>query len=123
MENRNGERYLHFIFENNNPVYLKNNNILDIVKNYPYFEINANNQASFIETLNVFLNDNYMAKKIFIIIDTNNIDLSNQRIISCMIKDKSYQALSLSDNCKIIVTGDKNNMNKELLGLLVVIDV
>lgn len=40
-----------------------------------------------------------------------------------MIKDKSYQALSLSDNCKIIVTGDKNNMNKELLGLLVVIDV
>lgn len=123
MENRDGERYLHFIFENNNPVYLKNNNILDIVKNYPYFEINANNQASFIETLNVFLNDNYMAKKIFIIIDTNNIDLSNQRIISCMIKDKSYQALSLSDNCKIIVTGDKNNMNKELLGLLVVIDV
>lgn len=123
MENRNGERYLHFIFENNNPVYLKNNNILDIVKNYPYFEINANNQASFIETLNVFLNDNYMAKKIFIIIDTNNIDLSNQRIISCMIKDKSYQALSLSDNCEIIVTGDKNNMNKELLGLLVVIDV
>ncbi len=75
MENRNGERYLHFIFENNNPVYLKNNNILDIVKNYPYFEINANNQASFIETLNVFLNDNYMAKKIFIIIDTNNIKI------------------------------------------------
>lgn len=123
MENRNKERYLHFIFENNTPVYIKENTILDIVKNYPYFEINADNQESFSQQLQDFINDNHNNQKIFIIINNNNIGINNQKILSCMVKDKSYQTVSLPDNCKIIVTGDKDSMDKELFGLLVVIDV
>ena len=123
MENRNTERYLHYLFEINNPVYLKEKAILDIVKKYPHFEINVNNQTSFVESLNEFLNNNYSVQKTFIIINTNNISLDIQRMLSYMIKDKSYQTLSLPDSCKIVVTGNKDNINKELFGLLVVIDV
>lgn len=123
MENRNKERYLHFIFENNNPVYLKENAILDIVKDYSYFEINSNNQISFIESLKKFINDNNHVQKKFIIINTDNINLDNQRKLSYMVKDKSYQTVSLPDSCKIIVTGSKDNIVKELFGLLVAIDV
>lgn len=123
MENRNKERYLYFIFENNNPVYLKENAILDIVKSYPYFEINGNNQSSFIESLQNFINENNNAQKTFIIINTDNINVNNQKTLSVMVKDKSYQTLSLPDSCKIIVIGDKDNMDKELFGLLVAVDV
>lgn len=123
MENRNRERYLHFIFENNNPVYLKEMGILDTVKKYPYFEINSNNQISFALSMQKFINDNHSAQKIFVIIDTTNINEDNQKVLSCMVKDKAYQTVSLPDNCKIIVTGNKDSMNKELFGLLVVIDV
>ena len=122
MENRNKNRYLHFIFESNNSVYLKENAILDIVKSYPYFEINGNNQASFSEKLEDFINNQTVQKK-FIIINTNNISIDNQKMLSYMVKDKSYQTVSLPDNCKIIVTGNKDSMDKELFGLLVVIDV
>ncbi len=123
MENRNKERYLHFIFESNTPVYLKENAILDIVKSYSYFEINGDNQSSFIESLQFFINDNNNAQKTFIIINTNNINMDNQKILSYMVKDKSYQTLSLPDSCKIIVIGNKDNMDKELFGLLVTVDV
>jgi hypothetical protein len=123
MENRNKERYLYFIVENNNPIYLKENAVLDIVKNYPYFEINSNNQISFIESLQKFVNDNNSVQKKFIIINTDNINMDNQKMLSYMVKDKSYQTLSLPDNFKIIVTGNKDNMNKELFGLLVAVDV
>lgn len=123
MENRNKERYLYFIFENINPVYLKENAILDIVKSYPYFEINSNNQLSFIESLQNFINENNNAKKTFIIINTDNIDMNNQKVLFYMVKDKSYQTLSLPDSCKIIVIGNKDNMDKELFGLLVTVDV
>jgi len=122
MENRSKERYFHFIFENNNPVYLKEKNILDIVKDNPYFEITGNNQMSFVESLQKFINNN-ITKKIFIIINTDNINIDNQKMISYMVKDKSYQTVSLPDRCKIIVTGNKDNINKELFGLLVAIDV
>ena len=122
MENRSKERYFHFIFENNNPVYLKEKTILDIVKENPYFEITDNNQMSFVESLQKFINNN-IAKKIFIIINTDNINIDNQKKISYMVKDKSYQTVSLPDRCKIIVTGNKDNINKELFGLLVAIDV
>lgn len=123
METRNKERYLHFIFESNIPVYLKENAILDIVKNYPYFEISGNNQASFSEQLRDFINNNQSVKKTFIIINTNDISMDNQKMLSYMVKDKSYQTVSLTSNCKIIVTGNKDSMNKELFGLLVAIDV
>lgn len=123
MEDRNKERYLYFIFENNNPVYLKENAILEIIKNYSYFEINGNNQTSFIESLQKFVNDNKNAQKKFIIINTDNINMSNQKMLSYMVKDKSYQAISLPESCKIIVIGNKDNMDKELFGLLVAVDV
>ena len=123
MENRNKERYLHFIFECKTPVYLKENAILDIAKNYPYFEIDGNNQASFSEQLQEFINNNQTVQKTFIIINTNNINMDNQKILSYMVKDKSYQTVSLPDNCKIIVTGNKDSMDKELFGLLVAVDV
>ena len=121
MENK--DRYLHFIFESNTPVYLKEYAILDIVKNYPYFEITGNNQASFSEQLQNFINNNYSVQKMFININTNDINMDNQKILSYMVKDKSYQTISLPDNCKIIVTGNKDNINKELFGLLVAVDV
>lgn len=123
MENRNKKRYLHFIFENNNPVYLKENALLDIINSYPYFEITCNNQMSFIESLQKFLIDNNNTQKIFLIINTDNINVDNQKMLSCMVKDKSYQTVSLPSNCKIIVIGNKDNMNKELFGLLVAVDV
>lgn len=123
MENRNKERYLYFIFENNNPVYLKDNTILDIVKSYPYFEINGNNQITFVEQLQNFINDNDNAQKKFIIINTDNINMDNQKLLSYMVKDKTYQTLSLPNSCKIIVIGNKDNMDKELFGLLVTVDV
>lgn len=123
MENRNKERYLFLIFESNTPVYLKEYAILDIVKNYPYFEINDNNQTSFGEQLQNFINNNYSVKKMFIIINTNNINVDDQKILSYMVKDKSYQTVSLPDSCKIIVTGNKYNINKELFDLLVAVDV
>ena len=123
MENRNKERYLHFIFESNTPVYLKENAILDIVKNYPYFEIDENNQVSFGVQLQEFINNNQTVKKSFIIINTNNISIDNQKMLSYMVKDKTYQTVSLPDNSKIIVTGNKDSMYKELFGLLVVVDV
>ena len=123
MEYRNKDRYLHFIFERNNPVYLKEISILDIVKNYPYFEINGNNQMSFIESLQKFINNNYSVPKMFLIINTDDINMDTQKKLSYMVKDKSYQTLTLPDNCKIIVTGNKDRMNKELFGLLAVVDV
>ena len=123
MENRTKERYFYFIFENNNPVYLKEKTILDIVKDNPYFEINSNNQILFIESLKKFINDNNHVQKKFIIINTDNINMDNQRKLSYMVKDKSYQTVSLPDSCKIIVTGSKDNIVKELFGLLVAIDV
>lgn len=123
MENRNQERYLHFIFESNNPIYLKEKAVLDTINNYPYFEVNGNNQTSFIESLNKFINDNISASKMFLIINTDNISIDNQKMLSYMVKDKSYQTLNLPDNCKIIVTGNKDSINKQLFGLLVVIDV
>lgn len=123
MENKYNDRYLFFFFESKNPVYLKDNSMLDIVKKHPYFEINSNNQSSFIKNLNIFLKNNSNAEKNFIIINTDNIDLNNQNKICCMVKDKSYQTLYLLDNCKIIVTGNKDYINKELLSLLVMIDV
>ncbi len=123
MENRNNYRYLHFIIENTNPVYLKESAILNIVKNYPYFEINGNNQISFVESLQKFINDNHSVQKMFIIINTNNITMDNQKMLSYLVKDKSYQTVFLPDSCKIIVTGSKDYMNKELFGLLVAIDV
>ena len=120
---RNKERYLHFIFESKTPVYLKENIILDIVKALPYFEIDGNNQDLFYDSLCKFIHDNSDYEKKVIIINTDKINLDNQRKLSCMVKDKSYQTLSIPDNCKIIVTGNKENMNKELLGLLVAVDV
>ena len=49
--------------------------------------------------------------------------MDNQKILSYMVKDKSYQTVSLPDNCKIIVTGNRDSMDKELFGLLVAVDV
>ncbi len=119
MENK--DRYLHFIFDSNVPVYLKENVILDIINNYPHFRINGNIQTSFSEQLQDFINSNQTVKKMFIIINIDNINVDNQKILSYMVKDKYYQTVSLPDNCKIIVTGNKDSMDKELFGLLTVI--
>lgn len=123
MENKNKERYLYFIFKNNNPIYLKENAILDIIKDYSYFEINDNNQSSFIESLKEFINNKNNTQKKFIIINTDKINMDNQKKLFYMVKDKSYQTISIPDDYKIIVVGNKDNMNKELFGLLVVADV
>lgn len=123
MENKNKERYLYFIFKNNNPIYLKENAILDIIKDYSYFEINDNNQSSFIESLKEFINNKNNTQKKFIIINTDKINMDNQKKLFYMVKDKSYQTISIPDDYKIIVVGNKDNMNKELFSLLVVADV
>lgn len=123
MENKNKERYLYFIFKNNNPIYLKENAILDIIKDYSYFEINDNNQSSFIESLKEFINNKNNTQKKFIIINTDKINVDNQKKLFYMVKDKSYQTISIPDDYKIIVVGNKDNMNKELFSLLVVADV
>ena len=122
MESKNEKRYIHFIVENNSPVYLKEKAILDIIKKYPNFEINSNNQLTFSDSLQAFINNNSDVQRMFIIINTTNIDVALQKKLSYMIKDKSYQTISLPNNSKIVVTGNKDNIDKELLGLLVVID-
>lgn len=122
MESKNEKRYIHFIVENNSPVYLKEKAILDIIKKYPNFEINSNNQLTFSDSLQAFINNNSDVQRMFIIINTTNIDVAIQKKLSYMIKDKSYQTISLPNNSKIVVTGNKDNIDKELLGLLVVID-
>ncbi len=122
MESKNEKRYIHFIVENNSPVYLKEKAILDIIKKYPNFEINSNNRLTFSDSLQAFINNNSDVQRMFIIINTTNIDVAIQKKLSYMIKDKSYQTISLPNNSKIVVTGNKDNIDKELLGLLVVID-
>lgn len=122
MESKNEKRYIHFIVENNSPVYLKEKTILDIIKKYPNFEINSNNQLTFSDSLQAFINNYSDVQRMFIIINTTNIDVAIQKKLSYMIKDKSYQTISLPNNSKIVVTGNKDNIDKELLGLLVVID-
>lgn len=122
MESKNEKRYIHFIVENNSHVYLKEKAILDIIKKYPNFEINSNNQLTFSDSLQAFINNNSDVQRMFIIINTTNIDVAIQKKLSYMIKDKSYQTISLPNNSKIVVTGNKDNIDKELLGLLVVID-
>ncbi len=113
------KRYFSYIFESRNPIYIEEKSILDIVKNYPYFEIDSSNQSTFVEELNKFINKDNS----FIIIDTDNIDNNNQIKLSCMVKDRTYQTINIPYNVKIIVTGNKDNINKELFGLLGVVDV
>ena len=123
MENNNADRYLHFLFETINPVYLKEKALLNVVRKYPSFEINGDNQTDFIDLLTNFVNENRNTKRMFIIINADDINISNQRILSYMVKDKTYQTLSLPRNTKIIVVGNKNNINKELFALLGIVDV
>ena len=123
MENNNDDRYLHFLFETINPVYLKEKALLNVVRKYPSFEINGDNQTDFIDLLTNFVNENRNTKRMFIIINADDINISNQRILSYMVKDKAYQTLSLPRNTKIIVVGNKNNINKELFALLGIVDV
>ena len=52
MENK--ERYLYYIFENKSPVYLKREGILEVIKDFPCFEINEGNQDSFIDATSIF---------------------------------------------------------------------
>lgn len=121
MVNKSKERYVYFILKNNNPVYVKEKEILDVLKNYSYFEINSDNQNSFVNSIEEFIeknNDN----KLFIVIDADNIDNDTQEKLSYMVKDRTYQTLTLPENTKIIVTGDKDKMNKKMLGLLVLVD-
>ena len=122
MESKNEKRYIHFIVENNSPVYLKEKAILDIIKKYPNFEINSNNRLTFSDSLQAFINNNSDVQRMFIIINTTNIDVAIQKKLSYMIKDKSYQTISLTNYSTIVVTGNEDNIDKELLGLLVVID-
>ncbi len=123
MENRNEERYLYYIFKSNAPVYLKEKSILDTVKNYPYFEINGNNQNSFFEPLKDFIYKNIGDEKSYIILNVENISKKNQKALTSLVKDKSYQTLSLSESYKIIVVGNEDKIAKELFGLLVVANV
>lgn len=120
MANRDSDRYVHFLFDNTNAVYLKEKEILKIVEKYPYFSIDANNVTSFYDSLKDYINESH--EKYFIIINTDNISTENQKVLASFIKDKSYQALELPETSKIIVTGNKNKIDNELLGLLIVVD-
>ena len=113
MENIN-ERYLYFLLESNKPVYVKEPWVLDIVRNYPHFEINNQNQEMFVDDLSSFIRNNTNVKKVFIVIDTTEMTDDVQKRLSCLVKDNSYQAVNLTDNYKIVVTGKSNNINKEL---------
>ena len=122
MENIN-ERYLYFLLESSKPVYVKEPWVLDIVRKYPHFEINNQNQETFVDDLSSFMHNNGNVKKAFVIIDTTEMNDDMQKRISCLVKDNAYQTLKIFDNCKIIATGKSNNINKDLLGLLVLVDV
>ena len=123
MENKKTKRYLYFLFEDEGPVYLKEKALLDVLEKYPCFEINGDNCSAFIDDLNLFLDGNYKSKRKFIIIDTEKISIEEQNRLCSIVKDKSYQATFLPDNCKVVVLGKREKMDKELLSLLVVIDV
>ena len=123
MEDNNLNGHYYSIFESDTAAYIETSTIIKQIKNFPYFEINNNNQMSFYEDLKTFVKHASDSKKFFIIININNISMDNQKRLSYMVKDKTYQTLSLPDNCKIIVTGNKDSIDKELFGLLVIIDV
>lgn len=123
MENKKIQQCLYFIFESKIPVYLKKSSILDAFVDLPRFEINGNNQMSFVETLQKFINDNHNSKEMFVIINTDNISADYQNRLSFLVKEKIYQTIFLPDNCKVIVTGNKEKISKEILGHLVEVDV
>lgn len=110
------------IFESKSPVYLKDKSYLEKLKNYPYFEINADNRCPSnelaYESLKEFILNNASEQIVFIIIDTNNITQENQKKLSYMVKDGTWQNINFTDNCKVIVLGNIDEMNNQLLGLL-----
>lgn len=112
----------YIIFESKSPVYLKDESYLEKLKNYPYFEINADNSCPSnelaYELLKEFILNNESAQIVFIIINTNNITQENQKKLSYMVKDGTWQNISFTDNCKVIVLGNTDEMNNQLLGLL-----
>lgn len=126
MENRNinsSEGYMFFFFESTSPLYLDKRSLLDIIKDFPNFEINNKNCEEFYDSLESFIDKYNNVKKTFLVIDTNDIDLSVQSRLVALVKARTYKTLDLPQNCKIIVIGNPNNMNKELFGLLVAVDV
>ena len=116
-----GREYI--IFESKSPVYLKDESYLEKLKNYPYFEINADNRCPSnklaYESLEEFVLNNASAQIVFIIINTNNITQENQKKLSYLVKDGTWQNINFTDNCKVIVLGNREEMNNQLLGLLV----
>ena len=108
-------------FECKTPVHLKDERDLEKLKNYPYFEINADNRcpsnALAFESLQEFILNNKSAQIVFIIINTNNITQENQKKLSYMVKDRTWLHFSFTDNCKVIVLGNTDEMNNQLLGL------
>jgi len=49
MENKLTKGEIYYLFISNSPLYIEDDRLLNIVKIYPYFEINGNNQMSFVE--------------------------------------------------------------------------
>ncbi len=121
MKNKIVDGYMYAFFENNSPLYLGKNGLLDIVKSVPNFEINSTNCEEFYDSLELFINNNSDYIRTFLIINTDNIDLSIQNKLVGLVKDRTYKTLDLPNNCKVIVIGNPDNMNKELFGLLTVL--
>ena len=109
------------IFESKFPVYLNDESYLEKLKNYPCFEINADNKSPSnelaYESLKEFILNNASTQIAFIIINTNNITQENQKKLSYMVKDRTWQHFSFTDNCKVIVLGNTDEMNNQLLSL------
>ena len=112
----------YIFFESKTPLYLKDERYLEKLKNYPYFEINADNRCpsneSAYESLKEFILNNANAQIAFIIINTNDITQENQKKLSYMVKDRTWQITSFTDNCKVIVLGNTDEMNNQLHCLL-----
>ena len=123
MENKNAQRYLYFLFRSKSAVFLKETRILNAFNDYPKYEINSSNQNSFIDDVEEFINNNKDANKSFIVVNIPNITIDNQKKICSMAKDRICLTTPLPDNCKIVVIGNIDEIDKELLGLLVEIDV
>lgn len=120
MEDKISSSYKYAFFESISPLYLDKLSLLDIVKMAPNFEINDNNEDLY-GSLELFFNKYRDLPRIFVIIYTDNIDLAVQGRLVGFVKDRNYRSLKVPSNCKIIVVGNHNDMNRELFGLLTVL--
>ncbi len=133
MEDNINERFLYHLVCNYKPVFVSQVNVFELLEKHCYFKIKGDIDNSSLEGTYKdefiypewyqYVNNNcYNRRIVFLIIDMNNVSINEQKRFISLVKDRSYQSLTIPDNCKIVVISDnKDNVDKELFSNLLVI--